>query len=957
MQKGVYYSTIEEERVLSEEVLDQDRKRNRVYEYMCRMEEAREWMEKIIQEKIPDEFEYTLRDGVYLAKLVRLFNPDLVPFIFYDPVLQYRHTDNINRFFEFTRSVGLPVVFLFDLVDLYDGKNIPKVIYCIHALAHYLAKKKIAVNLRSLVGKAIFTDDQISKKEKEIEESGVHLPSFSNLSSAVSKAIPADKPADRLTLSTTAEEYDEKMHSPMEISITEGKEDLSPAQMISTDKEARAAAATIQAYVRSILGVKVHREIKGDSPVSIFSIRRLLPMLKGTEEGEEAVIDEFNKILIQLFAENSDLERKVSAVENRISLLIRNKIQGRNRTRQDNPSYMRGPYMKYKSLQRLFARIQDEPSILSSIIVGMRQREAESFCTSRILSVFGGARTPREEYAYLRVVEALVHAEMTGTDTPQSRGLGGLALRSFIISQRMTTLQNEIRSMISTNSTTPYKIVQYIIDSLSVLPHPLRFYSRFLIMALNRFYSSKKEDRRIVGSKVLLSLWEIFFVPIIVSPESLDLPAPETPTTKAQLIEVCTEVSKIIERSKDKPKEEKKETKVEQKEAKEKADMKETDNEKTGPAEKTESDSTVAANTPTNTTGAADTQSANNGLVSAQPVQSVPTAPSVLSDESILKIVRLAGSESISEYYTVKYIGTRPVNNVLHLTGDEVNYLLGVILNSSASPVSTRQIAEECHPFPFSLVFIVPGGTSPYVHENAGIVEKRLCKWAIIRILSHTTGKDLTDLLQNKSYEFKSMPYSLPNTKSIEQTKDKIRKYVNRLFELGIVNDPNNPTEILSLAAQDLVNRGRSSLSRKREIEATEKAISSLEGVREMINIRERECFSYLNEISSKIMERGRQLKYPAKSMLLEGYVLRMYNWQASQLDSIDILIEPSESGSIRISVLVIGIQSATETVPFDELLFLESEGETEIALETVGAVFCISKFIDLINRRFRITE
>ena len=77
-----------------------------------------------------------------------------VPICFQAPKLDFRHSDNINHFFRFVREVGLPEVnalgvcndgeididtvqgFIFELTDLYEKKNFPKVIYCIHALRH-----------------------------------------------------------------------------------------------------------------------------------------------------------------------------------------------------------------------------------------------------------------------------------------------------------------------------------------------------------------------------------------------------------------------------------------------------------------------------------------------------------------------------------------------------------------------------------------------------------------------------------------------------------------------------------------------------------------------------------------------------------------------------------------------------------------------------------------------------
>jgi Ras GTPase-activating-like protein IQGAP2/3 len=73
---------------------------------MCR------WMESCLEEEIPPivQLEEALRNGVILARLAKVFAPDLVPKIFEAPKLQFRHSDNINRFFRFVERCGLPDV-------------------------------------------------------------------------------------------------------------------------------------------------------------------------------------------------------------------------------------------------------------------------------------------------------------------------------------------------------------------------------------------------------------------------------------------------------------------------------------------------------------------------------------------------------------------------------------------------------------------------------------------------------------------------------------------------------------------------------------------------------------------------------------------------------------------------------------------------------------------------------
>jgi Ras GTPase-activating-like protein IQGAP2/3 len=69
-------------------------------------------MESCLGEEIAPivQLEGCLRDGVILARLARVFAPDLVPRIFEAAKLQFRHSDNINRFFRFVERCGLPDV-------------------------------------------------------------------------------------------------------------------------------------------------------------------------------------------------------------------------------------------------------------------------------------------------------------------------------------------------------------------------------------------------------------------------------------------------------------------------------------------------------------------------------------------------------------------------------------------------------------------------------------------------------------------------------------------------------------------------------------------------------------------------------------------------------------------------------------------------------------------------------
>ena len=128
------------------------------YEYLCHVGEAQQWIEGCLGEELGFgvvDMEESLRNGVVLAKLVRVFQGEAVVRRIYEaPKLDFRHSDNINYLFNFVRHVGLPEVriillvstqqlnpeqsFIFELTDLYEKKNLPKVIYCIHALRYII---------------------------------------------------------------------------------------------------------------------------------------------------------------------------------------------------------------------------------------------------------------------------------------------------------------------------------------------------------------------------------------------------------------------------------------------------------------------------------------------------------------------------------------------------------------------------------------------------------------------------------------------------------------------------------------------------------------------------------------------------------------------------------------------------------------------------------------------------
>ncbi|XP_053909799.1 ras GTPase-activating-like protein IQGAP2 isoform X4 [Cuculus canorus] len=205
LQRPHYGSIMDDERLSAEE-MDERRRQNIAYEYLCHLEEAKRWMEICLEEELPPttELEEGLRNGVYLAKLAKFFAPNVVSDKkIYDVEqtrykrsgLHFRHTDNTVQWLRAMESIGLPKIFYPETTDVYDRKNIPRMIYCIHALSLYLFKLGLAPQIQDLLGKVDFTEEEISNMRKELEKYGIQMPSFSKIGGILASELSVDEAA------------------------------------------------------------------------------------------------------------------------------------------------------------------------------------------------------------------------------------------------------------------------------------------------------------------------------------------------------------------------------------------------------------------------------------------------------------------------------------------------------------------------------------------------------------------------------------------------------------------------------------------------------------------------------------------------------------------------------------------------------------------------------------------
>ncbi|KAK1891744.1 Ras GTPase-activating-like protein IQGAP1, partial [Dissostichus eleginoides] len=165
-----------------------------------------QWMEACLDEELPPttELEEGLRNGVYLAKLGNFFAPKTVSLKkIYDREqtrykatgLHFRHTDNVIQWLNAMSEKGLPKIFYPETTDIYDRKNMPRCIYCIHALSLYLFKLGLAPQIQDLYGKVDFTEEEINNMKSELEKYGIQMPAFSKIGGILANELSVDEAA------------------------------------------------------------------------------------------------------------------------------------------------------------------------------------------------------------------------------------------------------------------------------------------------------------------------------------------------------------------------------------------------------------------------------------------------------------------------------------------------------------------------------------------------------------------------------------------------------------------------------------------------------------------------------------------------------------------------------------------------------------------------------------------
>lgn len=388
----------------SAEDMDIRRHNTRVYEYLCRLEEAKRWCEDNGCTKTAslDEFEEEMRKGVILAQLAQGFASECVKKIFISDTLQYRHTDNINYFLNALEAISFPRVFMFETFDLYDKRNFPKVIYCLHALAHYLERAGKTIKIRSLAGKISFTEEEVLKKEMEINNLGANMPTFDDIKERMNTNINIEQSKNVLRAFC---HYKISKQS----SCTHTKKSSSE---VSEDSMSRKAMEQIlKKKLKALVWERSFDDIIYQKKVSVHTLRRFLPFFfKQSEEMEkEREIEQLHTEIIKKRKVIFDLESYLEEIKMKITLLTDNKVTLSNIvvTRPLNYvlSYLPIRSENYRVFQRIFYVLQNEPVYIATILSNLDEDDIDDFVLTMVLPLFSFIQGRREEFLMSRLID------------------------------------------------------------------------------------------------------------------------------------------------------------------------------------------------------------------------------------------------------------------------------------------------------------------------------------------------------------------------------------------------------------------------------------------------------------------------------------------------------------------------------------------------------------------------
>jgi len=125
----------------NDSVQEHIQKRNELKLDRSREAKARSWMEALLGETFTEEtFQDALKNGVRLCKALNLVYPQSVPKI-NKPGIVAVERENVGNYVKACARLGFNKSNLFESNDLFEGKNMTKVVENVYELAHFGSRR------------------------------------------------------------------------------------------------------------------------------------------------------------------------------------------------------------------------------------------------------------------------------------------------------------------------------------------------------------------------------------------------------------------------------------------------------------------------------------------------------------------------------------------------------------------------------------------------------------------------------------------------------------------------------------------------------------------------------------------------------------------------------------------------------------------------------------------------
>eukprot|EP01117_Protostelium_nocturnum_P002977 TRINITY_DN13906_c0_g1_i1.p1 TRINITY_DN13906_c0_g1~~TRINITY_DN13906_c0_g1_i1.p1 ORF type:complete len:845 (-),score=237.82 TRINITY_DN13906_c0_g1_i1:97-2631(-) len=177
--------------------------------------------------------------------------------------------------------------------------------------------------------------------------------------------------------------------------------------------------------LKEMINLKLRQERVKNGDLSASEIQNLLRSQKEEQETDWITeIQELKRNLVSEVRRNHVLERDLNKLDKRIALLIKNRgniqeVMGTSQTKKtknqeivNKTEFVTDP-RKLEHYQNLFYLLQTEPKYLANLVYLMDSGKMESFLDTVILTLYGDAFSPREEYLILKLFQLSIQREMS----------------------------------------------------------------------------------------------------------------------------------------------------------------------------------------------------------------------------------------------------------------------------------------------------------------------------------------------------------------------------------------------------------------------------------------------------------------------------------------------------------------------------------------------------------------